>query len=773
MIDHLEADLAENNDLSVKTLLDEVKLHSELRDGITTIRQLQKNAELISRLLSGLFPALLSKNEIKAISIPYQGLIFNYSKRFDEILNAAGPDFAIKIRNFDDHQFYIFSCCLILNRFYGTSVDFTKPLFYDIPSSDGYIKHYRIIYNADFLEIVYLKEPPKLSDKEIKLLLNSYDRLDLWKEKFPKETWLMKGFAIMTLIDVTIENAVSLLKGDLLGNSDDPDLHSRMEAVFKSIFRIPEVKIGFTSYDELNGKFRNISLGQQIESFILLEKNDIEITKSFFQNAYNKYLNDNTYYTIADVDEFDRAYPDSSIGKNFKLLNVGSFILAPIIKNGALLAFFELASPRLNDFNSVNANRLETVMPFLADAVDRKVSEFKNRLRAVIQNNYTKLHPSVNWKFEQEAYNFIQITDSGRDYNLKEIKFQDVYPLYGQVDVQNSSITRNQSVQHDLENQVSHLLLIFNQASKMDLLSADEVILKRLRLLSDELSSGIKSGMEQEVQKWLDIAVHPQLLSLQSLNRALSISIKTYLLKSDRFTGEFYTKRRDYEKTLLLINNKVTAILDKRHEEIQRFFPHYYERFKTDGVEHNLYIGESIYPDHGFDQTVLQRIKLWQLLVTVEMEMEERNLKDSLPYHLGLTSLVLVYSTPINIRFRMDEQHFDLDGTDDIRYEVIKKRIDKAHIKGSESRITTKEKLTIVYAKDEEQKEYYRYIHVLQNLKVLDNDVEHFELEDLQGVAGLRALRVGIIFKADLIGCFGPIYKSSFELLNQQDELTI
>jgi hypothetical protein len=28
-----------------------------------------------------------------------------------------------------------------------------KPLFYDIPNSDGIINHYRILYNADFIEI--------------------------------------------------------------------------------------------------------------------------------------------------------------------------------------------------------------------------------------------------------------------------------------------------------------------------------------------------------------------------------------------------------------------------------------------------------------------------------------------------------------------------------------------------------------------------------------------------------------------------------------------
>jgi hypothetical protein len=40
----------------------------------------------------------------------------------------------------------------------------------------------------------------------------------------------------------------------------------------------------------------------------------------------------------------------------------------------------------------------------------------------------------------------------------------------------------------------------------------------------------------------------------------------------------------------------------------------------------------------------------------------------------------------------MDEKRFDVDGTYNARYEVVKKRIDKANIKGTKERITQKRK---------------------------------------------------------------------------------
>jgi len=93
----------------------------------------------------------------------------------------------------------------------------------------------------------------------------------------------------------------------------------------------------------------------------------------------------------------------------------------------------------------------------------------------------------------------------------------------------------------------------------------------------------------------------------------------------------------------------------------------------------------------------------------------------------------------------MDEKRFDVDGTYNARYEVVKKRIDKAHIKGSRERITEKEKITIVYSQNSEEAEYLKYIKYLQHKKVLEPSIEQFEVEDLQGVSGLRAIRVKVI----------------------------
>lgn len=748
-----------------KDLLKEVKAHPELKDGITDISQIIDNTTLISRLTAELFPALLSRNEIKAITIPYQGLIFNYTERFRNVLHDAGPGFEINIRDFNEHQFYIASCCLILSEFYNTQLDFIRPLFYDIPTSTGLNKHYRILYNADFMEMIPPKELPSLSVGDIKLLLNNYDNLALWKEKFPPASWLMKGFTIMTLVDVTVQNAISILKDSLLDGTTGPGIQQILESILQSIFQVADIRTGLTLFDKSSGKISTSTFGQKIQSFLLPHRGEKDYKNVICADAYQNLIKQQTYFAVADITDIKADEGYTYITEIFGSQNIKSFILAPVEKNGTLHGFLEVVSSTVGVLNSVTANKLEMIMPFLVDAIDRKINDFETRVRAVIQNNYTNLHPSVNWKFELEAKNYIQNLDSGGNYNFKEIRFRKVFPLYGEVDIHNSSITRNLSVKNDLENQIEQLLSLLEQIQQEKSIPVLNEHLSYLKAFIDDLSSGIKADTEPALQHYLEINIYPMLRSnANSFSVELSNGIENYFKQSDSLTGEFYTNRRNYEETLTLVNNKLLEILDRRQIEIQKYYPHYYERFKTDGVDHSLYVGSAIAPNKDFNDMILRRLRLWQLLVIIEMAIEQYRLKDSLPYHLGVTTLILVYSTPIDIRFRMDEKHFDIDGAYNIRYEVIKKRIDKACIKNSTERITQQGKLTIVYSKEEEEAEYNIYLNILQRAGILEDKIEEVYIEELQGVSGLKALRAGILYGQNLSLNYNAFYE---ELYNQ------
>lgn len=173
-------------------------------------------------------------------------------------------------------------------------------------------------------------------------------------------------------------------------------------------------------------------------------------------------------------------------------------------------------------------------------------------------------------------------------------------------------------------------------------------------------------------------------------------------------------------------------------------FPHYFEKYKTDGVEFTLYVGSALIKGQSFDAFYLKNFHLWQLLTMIGVHHKMAALKPSLENDLELTQLILVHDQPISIRFRADEKQFDVDGAYDIRYEIVKKRIDKAYIKNTGERLTQPGKIAVVYNQTKVEEEYRRYFKYLMSKKLVTGKLEVLELEELPGANGLRALRMQI-----------------------------
>ena len=208
------------------------------------------------------------------------------------------------------------------------------------------------------------------------------------------------------------------------------------------------------------------------------------------------------------------------------------------------------------------------------------------------------------------------------------------------------------------------------------------------------------------------------------------------------------------------LNEAISGYIDMEEQAAQAMFPHYFEKQKTDGVDFSLYVGGALLEDGVFDPLYLKNMRLWQLMVACGIAMRAERLKGVLPIPLETAALVLVQNAPLSIRFRFDEKRFDVDGAYNVRYQIMKKRIDKAVLRGSTERLTQPGKLAIVYSQASEAAEYRDYIAYLQSLGYLSGEVENLELEELQGVPGLRAIRVAVDVGRDRIEPTAPLLEA-------------
>jgi hypothetical protein len=733
----------------VKQILAIAEEYPILSEGITQEKDLVKYKKQIDLIMEDIFSSVLENNEIKVATTPYNDYIFKASNRYNSIIKNAGGEFNLELKNFDEKNFYVLGCNIILNKYYGYSIDFRRPFYYNIPDDNGIIKNYKVLYNADFVEIEKTDQAPEITQEDVDELLESFDDLAVWKEKFPPNSWNFKGFIISNMYDATLDVSISDFKANLLRNdSDSENLNIEFKRIFRSLFNLPDLKIGFSDYNEENNSFEKF-LYKDIDSFILNTLKSQLSTEALCDVSYYTLFKKNDFYCITNTEKYHKLYPNNILYKKLLDQGIKSAIFASIVEKGKVLGVLELVSPNVNDLNTVNANKLRDIMPYLEETVIRSKEMVENELELIIQEECTSIHTSVHWKFRKEAKRYMESLLNNNPSIFREIVFEDVYPLYGQVDIKGSSEARNMATKEDLKLQLSHIQKIIRKVFILENLPIYEQMEFRINDYLENIEDDFQVDSERQVLKFLRSEIIPLFRHLSKKSNALKELVDEYYKLVESNTGLVYKHRKDYDDTVMLINKRMATVLDKKQEEAQKMYPHYFERFKTDGVEHNLYIGEDITKDNSFNKIYLYNLRLWQLQAMCEMENNYYKLKENLQVPLDVASMILVFNTPLSLRFRMDEKRFDVDGTYNARYEVIKKRVDKANIKGTEERVTQPGKIAIIFSQKEDEKEYLKYISFLQSKKQLDNDVEIVKLEDLQGVTGLKAIRVSVLYSKD------------------------
>lgn len=750
LFDDYETHLDSTNEIYLeraKHVLSIAKEYPVLSEGIKTQEELKRLKPQIDEVTEDLFASVLTKNEIKIATAPFQEEIFRSSQRYKDLVEVAGTGYNLELTDFSDDQFYIMGCSMILGIYYGYKVDFRRPFYYSIPDRLGIQRYYRVLYNGDFVEIEKGPNAIEITPEDVSELIDNFDNIDMWKEKFPPDSWIFKGFVIANMYDATIDVSLTQFKEYLLNQA--PRTQSFVEdfrVIIRAIFNLPNLEIGYSLFNEEEGTFEQMPELKNIQSYILNGKKAESCSLALCERSHDALFKKHEFYCISDVEKFKKLYPKNVIYQKLSAQGIQSAIIASIVHNEEVFGVLEIVSPNVGELNTINANKLLDIMPALVDAVRRGRDEKQNLMELLVQKECTAIHPSVNWKFMKEAQNVLRSQMDGNPVAFQEIVFEDVYPLFGQIDIKGSSTARNEATKNDLILQLKLAQKVIKKIYQIESLPIYEQINFTISNYLKDLKQNLQVDSERRILSFLQTEIVPLYDHLSDKSADLAELVSEYYHKIDSDKGFVYKHRKNYDESVMLVNKRMAAILDEKQVEAQEMYPHYFERFKTDGVEHNLYIGESITKDDSFNKIYLYNLRLWQLQVMCEMENDFYKLKEELPIPLDVASMILVFNNSLSLRFRMDEKRFDVDGTYNARYEVVKKRVDKANIKGTSERVTQPGKITIIYSQRSDELEFLKYVEFLQSKRMLGKQVEIHELEDLQGVTGLKAIRVNVLY---------------------------
>ncbi len=722
-----------------------LKKSPELFQPISDLSILSKHRDMVDLLMSLVFPPAFRDQDYAAAFVPFQKEIIYATPNFQRLWPAVDCMEKGFLANLSAEEWamgrLIKAYALILQRFYDMDLSLDFPLIMTTDdTTTGLERYLSISFDPRFVKVKNTGPLKPLSEMEKERLLAVGNQPELWMEIIPPESFFFEGFGVCRAVDVTDQEVLSYLKRDLIEKESifSGEGFQRLHEKLRIYLRNPDLTVDLSAFQDDQVLILNPE--HEMSTGCIFCDSEHHVKSEFTGSLFEAVLEKGENAVIRDLKD----YPIRT-GLETHLIERGirSLFVAPLRYRGRLLGTFTLKSPNPGAFSVLDVMKLKEITPLFAMAINRGMEELNNRVQAIIKEKCTAIHPTVEWRFQRAALNYLQRGECAA-CELEPIVFPGIYPLYGASDIRDSSDHRNAALESDLVDQLRMVREIITLAREEDPLPILSVLIHRIDRNIEEVRTHLHARDESAKAGFIRREIEPVLDHFLTSSSRVRERVEAYRSELDPTMGALYKKRKEFEQTVTAINDAISRYLDEEEETAQSFFPHYFEKMKTDGVDHTIYIGASLVENRSFDPLYVKNLRLWQFMVMCGVVWRTAQVMEKSEMPLETAHLILVEDTPISIRFRPDERRFDVDGAYDVRHEIVKKRIDKAMVKGKEERLTQPGKIAIVYSHRREMHEYLKYIDYLQNERYLAEEVEHLELQELQGVYGLRALRVTV-----------------------------
>ncbi len=726
----------------------EFESYPQLMSTITDLSMLAPHTELIEELLSAVFPPTTA-NFMYGVAIPFKHQAVYASPRFKTMLKPGTTEINVPEGqagtnlNQDKMQF---AYGLILKKYLGVNSPESSRSIHPYPNQEtGLTRFLELRIDARFIDVRPVGEMPALPQSILNKHTNNIMSMEELMEHIPLDKFVFEGISVIRVNDMTEQEVITQIKNRLLDINAfaDASVYTELEKHVQSLIGLKDLAIGITPFFKINGHYvysdlhnNNSILFKHFRS--TSDKDEIsDYCKLLFRENKQPLL-------FETLDE--QSLSDVQCLQYYHLEGARSLIICPLKNHDGLLGMLEITSAVPGLLKPAHIGKIEAAIPLFTLGLEKSLEQLNSHVDTIIKKKFTAVQPAVEWRFTEASLNYLVTQHKKEDTKIERIAFNDVHPLYGAIDIRNSSTERSHAIQSDIVEQLEMARNVIKKAQANITFPLLQEIEFKIDKFIVSASDVLQSGEELSIQDFLQVQVVSVFNHLRSTEPSLKNEVEQYFAALDPQIGMLYHHRKYYEQSVSRINDTLARFIDKEQAAAQKVYPHYFERYVTDGLEFNIYMGQSISPRKKFDEIYLRNLKMWELTVLTKAARITHVLETELAHPLRTTQLILSHGQTLSILFRTEERKFDVDGAYNIRYEIVKKRIDKAHIKDSNERLTQPGKIAIVYSQAKDAAEYTEYIEFLQNKGLLKSGIEHLDLEELQGVVGMKALRVDVNF---------------------------
>ncbi|GAA0553328.1 GAF domain-containing protein [Chitinophaga japonensis] len=717
-----------------------------------SLEEITQYESLLEHMYACLTPGLTDESELAwGLSFPFQPFIFYGTDILYALLDKRqeGQEVYVTEKTPADYHrerlqlVYTF----ILKRLYNFEVPVKAGLVHaGTNTATGLLEYYAVNINTDLVEVTAQQALPALDTSALYMHLSEGAGYEMLESMLPLHLFRFRGMAMLTVKDITAQKAVGNIQKVRLSRTPGEEAagHKSVIHSLKTLVRSNKIEFDLFPFVRVNGDpvYSYSKGGTGVLSSVWGEDN---MTLEEFRRQASGYAANPSFFFSPDIfAEKENEY--TSFLARFRELGVRSLALMPVFHNHIPVGVLGVHTWGNDTFDEKTVALLEPAIAPIAQLLQVYIDEFNLEIESIVKEKFTSIQPAVQWKFNEAAWHYLQQKKKRLPAKVENIHFRDVYPLYGAIDIRNSTLERNRAVKADLDAQLrvlSEMLGSLQQFHRSSLLEETIFTCKKWQgVLQQEQLTPTE---ETNLNLFLTEGTIPYLAHLSAQEPATRDAIEGYRSLLNSSNGAIHEHRQALETSMQMINNAINSYFETEKYTLQQSYPCYFEKFRTDGIEYDIYIGQSIAPTRPFDHFHLKNLRLWQLSSMAAIARLTRSLLPDIPVELHTTQLIFAHNHTIDISFRTDEKRFDVEGTYNIRYQMIKKRIDKVHVRDTTERLTQPGTIALIYFNARDVEDYLPYMQYLQESGVLQPGLEELELEDLQGLSGLKALRIGVV----------------------------
>ena len=418
-----------NKALAPKVVKILTEFEAKLETGEITWNELQDHPDFLE-MVPILFPSLFESEGLGFITVPLTKDFAYQSPKFLELMVSGEWDLVgMTMTGERSHYHMVFSMAiLILNQYYGQNLDLGFSEIFTIEHKATKLrKHFKVSIVLDFVEVELLKPLKKLRKEEIHEMINDLENIELWLKNLPPDNFSFSGFVPGYTSDVTEMEVLSVMRRKLAshGKSTPDQLVQQVDFIqqhVRSFMADPELWVGCMPMAFELKK-------EEVDWSLLRLKPGVcsqEAVASFFRKvaAKGEAVIINDLKNKENLDSIEQVYLD---------MGIRSLLFTPLIdRSGKVIGVFELGSPRPYRFSKLTLLKIREVVGLFSLGVEQQIAKIYNQVQGTILANFTAIHPSVQWKFQEVATKYIFDSQfRNGTATLDPIVFKDLHPCMG------------------------------------------------------------------------------------------------------------------------------------------------------------------------------------------------------------------------------------------------------------------------------------------------------------------------------------------------------